>query len=365
MQPEFIPRYRLMILIALFASSVVSLPSYARPDSTTTSLEGLPILSYDTDTGLGYGAKLFLLNLLGGNESLDAIAFQSSKGERWYRLVMALPDFELRQGTIYPLAVDCIIDYDRWIAYNFFGIGNESRFSDRQIFTREPLEVSLLLSRGFSSTFVAQAGLRGRRLVNRGLVVPFGAAGSHAQNGTVSTLGILLSGRYDSRDSYIAPTRGTVLQLEGEVAPEVLWGTVSYFRWAFWFQQYVPLEFLRSVVAFRAGMESVSGQDLPLQVLVALGGGNNLRGSVIGRFADRTGAVTNCEWRIPVVWRFRAILGADAGRVWPAPGKISFQSWAVNPVIGLRFSMDTFVVRADVGLGAESTGFFLNFGHLF
>src|SRR5512135_2410606 len=98
MQPEFIPRCRLMILIALFASSVVSLPSNARPDSTTTSLEGLPILSYDTDTGFGYGAKLFLLNLLGGNESLDAIAFQSSKGERWYRLVIALPDFELRQG---------------------------------------------------------------------------------------------------------------------------------------------------------------------------------------------------------------------------------------------------------------------------
>ncbi len=354
-----------MVVIALSALSLVSLPSAAQQDSSATSVEGLPILSYDTDTGFGYGAKLFLLNLLGGNESLDAIAFQSSKGERWYRLVIALPDFELRQGTVYPLAVDCIIDYDRWIAYNFFGIGNEARFSDRQIFTREPLEVSVLLSRGFSSTFVAQAGLRGRRLVNRGLVVLPEEAVASAQNGTVSTVGILLSGRYDSRDSYIAPTRGTVLQLEGEAAPKVLWGTVSYFRWAFWFQQYIPFEFLHSVLAFRAGMESVSGQDLPLQVLVALGGGNNLRGSVIGRFADRTGAVANFEWRIPLVWRFGAILGADAGRVWPAPGKICFRSWAANPVIGLRFSMDTFVVRGDVGLGTESTGFFLNFGHVF
>ncbi len=354
-----------MILIALFASSPVSFPSAAQKDSSKTSLEGLPILSYDTDTGFGYGAKVFLLNFFGRNESLDAIAFQSSKGERWYRLVFALPDFELRQGTMYPLAVDCIIDYDRWIAYNFFGIGNESRFSDRQIFTREPLEVSVLFSRGFSSTFVAQAGLRGRRLVNRDLGASSEPAASSARNGTVSTAGILLSGRYDSRDSYIAPTRGTVLQLEGEVAPEVLWGTVSYIRWALWFHQYIPVELLHSVAAFRAGIESVSGPDLPLQVLVALGGGNNLRGSVIGRFVDRTGAVANFEWRIPIVWRFGGILGGDAGRVWPSPGKICFRSWATNPVIGLRFSMDTFVVRCDVGLGTESTGFFLNFGHVF
>jgi hypothetical protein len=37
----------------------------------------------------------------------------------------------------------------------------------------------------------------------------------------------------------------------------------------------------------------------------------------------------------------------------------------VNSLVGLRFSMDTFVVRADLGFGKETTGFYLNFGHLF
>src|SRR5512143_1376169 len=242
-------------LLAILASGLTLSHGLAQQDTSGMSLEALPILSYDTDTGFGYGAKLFLLNLFGENESLDAIAFQSSKGERWYRLVIALPDFELRQGTVYPLAVDLVVDYDRWIAYNYFGIGNESQFGDRQIFTREPLEVSLLLSRGVSSTFVAQGGLRARRLVNRALTLPPGMSGENVSNGGVNTIGILLSGRYDSRDSYVAPTRGTVLQLESEAAPEVLWGTVRYFRWALWVQHYVPLEFLRSVVALRAGME--------------------------------------------------------------------------------------------------------------
>lgn len=365
MQRESRFRRCLIILPAVVIPAVIPSLGRAQPDSSTSSFEALPIVSYDTDTGFGYGAKIFVVNLLGGNESLDAVAFQSSKGERWYRLVMAVPDFELRQGTVYPLAVDLIVDYDRWIAYNFFGIGNGSQFQDRQVFTREPLEVSLLFSSGLTKTLVVQAGLRGRRLVNDGLVPRPGPPDYVVQNGQVDVVGFLLSGRFDSRDSYVAPSEGTVLQLECEAVPEVLWSTVRYFRWALWAQQYVPVGFLRSVIACRAGMESVSGTDLPLQVLSALGGSNNLRGSVIGRYVDRTGAVANCEWRIPLVWRFGGVLGVDAGRVWSGPQKIDLRSWATNPVAGIRFSMDTFVVRADVGLGSESTGFFLNFGHLF
>jgi outer membrane protein assembly factor BamA len=338
-----------------------------QPDSAATSIEALPILSYDTDTGFGYGAKVFLLDFLGWNESLDAVAFQSSKGERWYRLVVSVPDFEVRQGTLYPLAVDLVIDYDRWIAYNFFGIGNDSRFDDRQTFTREPLEVSLLFSRGFWETCVAQIGLRGRRLTNDGLIPATGTIGSagSAENGSISSIGAVLAARYDSRDGYVAPSRGTVAQLECEVVPQWLWSTVQYVRWMLWVQHYRPVGLFHSVLAFRVGMETVMGEDLPMQVLVALGGSSNLRGSVIGRYVDRVGAVANYEWRIPVLWRFGAVLGVDAGKVWSTPRKIDFRSWVVNPVAGLRFSMETFVVRADIGFGKESTGFFLNFGHLF
>jgi len=333
-----------------------------RVDSAASTFEALPILSYDTDTGFGYGAKAFLLNSLGWNESFDALAFQSSKGERWYRIVFSVPDFEVRQGSVYPLAVDLIVDYDRWIAYNYFGMGSGSRFEDRQIFTREPLEASLLFSRGWSE-FVAQVGLRGRRIVNRGLRGD--PSRGDAEDGTVNALGILFSCRYDSRDSYIAPTRGTVAQVECEVAPQVLWSSVRYIRWALWGYHFVPVEFLHSVLACRAGMEVLSGEGLPMQVMVSLGGGNSVRGSLIGRFVDRCGAVANLEWRIPLVWRFGAVLGCDAGKVWPSVGAFDLRAWAFNAVAGLRFSMETFVVRADVGFGRESTGFYLNFGHLF
>ncbi len=72
---------------------------------------------------VGYGIKSFFLNYLQTDESFDIVLFNSTKGECWYRAVFSLPDFERRQGTVYPLALDLTIDYDKWIGYNFFGEG--------------------------------------------------------------------------------------------------------------------------------------------------------------------------------------------------------------------------------------------------
>jgi len=36
-----------------------------------------------------------------------------------------------------------------------------------------------------------------------------------------------------------------------------------------------------------------------------------------------------------------------------------------NPVVGLRYFMDTFVIRFDMGFGPEQMGVYFNFGHLF
>jgi hypothetical protein len=67
----------------------------------------------------------------------------------------------------------------------------------------------------------------------------------------------------------------------------------------------------------------------------------------------------NQELRFPIFWRFNGIVGVDIGNGKTTPG------WIVNPVLGLRFNMNNFIVRADLGFGKESIGFYFNFGHLF
>ncbi|MBM4162530.1 MAG: hypothetical protein FJ217_15695 [Ignavibacteria bacterium] len=96
-----------------------------------------------------------------------------------------------------------------------------------------------------------------------------------------------------------------------------------------------------------------------------MGGTRTHRGYPQDRFLEKAAGVVNAEICFPIFWRFGGVFGLDAGKVFRSPSEWSFGKWSVNSVAGLRFYMDTFVVRADVGFGRETTGFYLNFGHLF
>jgi outer membrane protein assembly factor BamA len=342
-------------------------------DSTGTTggskgeFEVFPIVSYDTDTGFGYGLKFFALNYLERDESVDLVLFNSTKGERWYRLVFSIPDFERRQGTVYDWAVDLTVDYDKWISYSFFGVGNTSSYEDRETYTRIPFELSVMVSRGFSTRSVGQLGLRYVTVLNRNF-----SEGSQLvalpppENASRATL-LSLAGtfRYDSRDSYVNPTRGAVVQAEGEVAPRTGFSNVAFTRVGGWIQLYHEVFAPKLVLAGRVGMQTLSGSNIPVQMLMPIGGNKTVRGSVQDRYLDMVSIVSNLELRFPIVWRFGGLIGVDAGKVWHSVRQIDLARWATNPVIGLRFFMDTFLVRLDVGFGRETTGFYLNFGQIF
>jgi outer membrane protein assembly factor BamA len=332
-----------------------------------STTEPFPILSYDTDVGFGYGAKVFMLNPFGGNESFDVTLFNSTKGERWYRFVCSVPDLEVRQGRLYPLAVDLVVDYDKYLKNSFFGVGNGSEFKSREYYTREPLEISLAFSSGFSRRAVGQIGLKYKSVRNFNfpdtsrLVMVSPALNS----ATARYHSLFASYRYDSRNSFVNPSRGWVLQAEGEFAPQTGLTNVQLGRLAGWVQYYSVLFYPKTVLALRLGMQGLIGNNVPVQMLLSIGGNQTLRGSPQDRYLDKTASISNAEVRFPIFWRFGGIIGYDAGKVWRELSDVSLSRWAANPVVGLRFFMETFVVRMDLGFGTETTGFYLNFGHLF
>jgi endonuclease/exonuclease/phosphatase family metal-dependent hydrolase len=332
-----------------------------------STVEPFPILSYDTDVGFGYGAKVFLLNPLKENESFDMVLFNSTKGERWYRFVFSVPDFEVRQGRLYPLALDLVVDYDKYLKNSFFGVGNGSKFDRREYYTREPLEISVSLSRGFSRHEVGQIGLKYKSVRNFNLsdTSRLYTLSPVSNSGTVRYHSLFASYRHDGRNSFINPSRGWVLQAEGEYAPQTALTNVQWGRLAGWIQYYATLFYPKTIFALRLGMQGLIGHDLPIQVLLPIGGNQTLRGSPQDRFLDKTSSITNVEIRFPIYWRFGGVLGYDAGTVWHKPSEKNLSNWAANPVVGLRFFMETFVVRMDLGFGKETTGFYLNFGQLF
>jgi hypothetical protein len=330
-------------------------------------MEFLPILMYDTDIGFGYGGKAFLLNYLGGKESFDIIAFNSTKGERWYRMVFSIPDFEIRQGKKYPFALDLVVDYDKWIHNSFFGIGSTSRYEDREFYTQEPFEIKTTLSRGFSPHVIARTGLKYISIRNYNFEESsrLRQLPPSLNSGTVRYTAISAGMRYDTRDSYINPSRGHVVNAEVEFAPDISLNNVAFTFVNVSLQNYMVLFYPKTVLAMRLKMKSVSGDDLPVQVLIPAGGNNSIRGYSQNRFLERSSVTANIEMRFPIYWRFGGVIGYDAGTVARSVGDILDNTIFTSPVAGLRFYMDTFVVRVDAGFSRETMGFYFNFGQVF
>jgi outer membrane protein assembly factor BamA len=354
------------ILIATIFVAILAAPLRAQQQDTTGAIiELFPIIVYDTDIGLGGGAKMMVRNQLGARESFDITVFNSTKGERWYRLAVSLPDGELRHGTRYPLAVDLVFDYDKMISSNFYGIGNESRFEDRETYTKEPIDLSIAFSRGLSPVLVAQLGLRWRVVGNSGLDPAGrfqGVPDADGRMAATSLFGIL---RYDSRNSTVNPSSGAVLEGSYESAMDGLGGTITFSKYGATIQGYVPVIFPDLVLAGRFAFVSVEGDDVPPQFLVSVGGNGTLRGSTVDRYMDRTAAIINGELRFPIYRRLAGVGGIDLGRVWGSTKQMGIAAWHMNPTAGLRFVMETFIVRLDVGFGQETTGIYFNFGQLF
>lgn len=346
----------LLLLILLF-------PAMLSAQQDTLAYDHLPFAMYDTDTGFGAGYKGVLRNMLGARESFDLTLFLSTKGERWVRIGWSLPDAELRQGSAYPFAVDVVADYDKMITNSFFGVGSSSHFDDREIFTYEPLEITTAFSRGFSPEFIGLLQLRFKRVWSYAFD-KLGALETHPDNSTTADLwSAMLQLRHDTRNSVLHPSNGSVLQAEVERAFPVTSFAKTWTREALWAQYYT--EWNSVIIALRTGVQSMQGDDIPIQHMLPIGGNRTVRGIPKDRFLDRSSIVSNGELRFPIHRRLGGVAGVDAGSVAPEVGELFTSRWIVTPVVGLRLIFDTFVTRADLGYSEDAVGFYLNFGQVF
>lgn len=350
------------LLLLLGAINLTS----AQSDSThPKSIEPLPIFSYDNDAGFGYGVKSFFLNQFDADESFDIVLFNSTKGERWYRLVSSLPDFELRQGKKYDAALDFTIDYDKWISNAFYGIGSQSKAENKAYYTKESFEVNLAFSRGFEPDVVGTFGIRYRSVKNFNIPELPEALNPQLINSTTKTHSMFFTLRYDTRNSFINPSGGLIIEAEAELAPKTSLVNTSYSSLSGQLLYFTPVVFRELVLASRLMFKSLYGDNLPQQILLSLGGNRTLRGFSQDRFIDRVSTLFNSELRFPIYWRFGGILGLDCGKVSSSVKSFSLKDWAFSPAAGLRFYFDTFIVRLDMGFSRETTALYFNFNHIF
>lgn len=362
-------------IIFLFAvCQTILLSQQKTDDAERASFEVLPIVNYDSDVGFGYGGKAFLYDILELQESFDLILYHSTKGERWYRFVFSIEDFESRQGTVYPIALDIITDYDKFKNYKYYGIENfidQENGSDYEIYTREQLEVTAMLSRGVTKNIVVEAGISYKifnsfNFESDGLLLN---SPSDLNKRKIKYAALRLNARYDTRNSFINPAKGIVVLIETESSVKSGISNIGFVKAGINLQHYYSVLHPEIVWASRVLAQVILPSEVPFQVQLPIGGNRTVRGLPQDRYLASSTLVINNEIRFPIWWRFGGVAGLDVG----ATGSKSdydfyddkLSGWVISPAAGLRFYMDNFIVRLDVGFTSDYTGIYFNFGHMF
>jgi outer membrane protein assembly factor BamA len=111
-------------------------------------------------------------------------------------------------------------------------------------------------------------------------------------------------------------------------------------------------------------MQHVEG-NAPYYERSIIGGGDTARGFKADRFVDTTMSLASLEYRLMIRHPVSAVFFVDAGRVYAGIHDMTFKEWKTNLGGGLRYHMESFVVRFDTGFSDEGTRLFFNFGHVF
>jgi outer membrane protein assembly factor BamA len=365
-------RYLAFLFFLAFFTLVVR-SVYAGNDENSTdqkkSMSVLPFIMYDTDIGLGYGGRAKFIDYLSLRESFDFIIFNSTKGERWYGFLFSIPDTEIRQGKKYPFSFDLRAEYQKYMKYYFYGTGGDSREEDQTEFTNEQKKLQLTIGKGFSPHFVIEASyfLKNVHYKDPAEDRPF--------TDTLNAVGeqfspyVSLVVRYDSSDSQIHPKKGIRLIFQNDLASSFFGNkNASFYRFSLDLRKYTLLFGQRDVLAFRALVQKISGEEVPLFEMPDLGGSSEMsamRGYRMSRFVDKGKFLFNAEYRFPLWKKLGGNIFVDAGLVWPSWSEIKLDNTAVDVGWGLRYYLQNFIARFDMGLSNEGLNIYFNFGHVF
>jgi outer membrane protein assembly factor BamA len=339
---------RLTLIITLSSAAGFS---QTIKDDDKRDWDVFPFINYDQDAGFGYGAKGFLYNLLEIKESYDLTVFQSTGGESWYRFVFSIPDLQRRHKTNYKAAVDLIVDYDKRLYSNYYYDNKLMYSKELEKYTNEAFDVMAVFSTSFSQDVLGEAALRYKSIS----AYAFEEDGflQYRYPSHVEYISGILTLRIDKRNDRINPSKGFLFSVNTEAAADILDQDQDFYLIGFEAQTFLEITGPEVVLAERL-LAQVMTPDVSYLLQLPIGGVNTIRGLPLDRYLEQSRFLLNSELRFHIWWRFGGIAALDIANL-----------YLVNPVAGLRFYLDNFVVRFDAGFSNEGVSFYANFGHMF
>jgi len=366
----------------------------------------LPNASYDSDDGLGFGARLQVDWLDPTQEpyraSLVAHAFATTNGYHHHRVRFDLVGLGPQErGRVYGHFA-----FRAWLNDGYWGIGNgtvldgtreaDGRDDPDRTWNRYRLVQPfghLTWRRALGGPWASYVGVEGRwsgvEAYPGSLLeeeAPFGVEGGGA--GQVG-LGLL----YDTRTPEITPDAGVYVEASGRVVvtPDTSFGGPLLVA-----RGYRRIGATPVTLTGRVMVEYLAGE-VPFYEMVhwggfvptaGFGGGDTLRGVSFGRWRAPGKALANGELRLDVLrhpvlkqeLRWQVVPWADVGAVYGAEDPVAGPT-PVHPALGLGVRPiwgETLVGRLDTGVGLDHVreadgslrptidwGFYLLFDHLY
>ena len=182
-----------------------------------------------------------------------------------------------------------------------------------------------------------------------------------------SGLGLIL--RYDSRDVPVNAWSGTLIDLQGIRYTPALGGENSFTVIQLDIRKYLKIVRPGRTLALQLKSKMTSG-DVPYSDLAFLGSPYDLRGYYLGQYRDNSMILGLAEYRHQFLKKDRSL--SRHGVVgWVGTGSLGakpseFSHWIPNAGLGYRFEVQPRMnVRAEIGFGKNSQGFYISFNEAF
>jgi hypothetical protein len=335
-------------------------------DKPRSGWAALPLISYtpETEIGLGgFGAHFFRLGDAPASSRPSSLALVGLYTTRDQLILELIPELYWSSEKWHIWSK---LDYRLYPNY-FWGVGNQMPESAQEYYTENTPRLQFWLRRMVYASFYLEGRLDAQYLVVQnteagGLLATKSVLGS--EGGRTVGLGLTLG--WDSRDHAVQPRTGGFYELSSMGWQRAFGSAYDFYELIVNFRQFIPIA--QSHVLGLQVFGQFLGGEVPFYKMALIGGQRLLRGYYEGRYRDKDLLAAQAEYRLPIGWRFGAVLFVALGDV--SRRLTSFNlghlKWATGGGLRILLNSDERLnLRADIAAGYQTWGIYIGIAEAF
>jgi outer membrane protein assembly factor BamA len=360
----------LVIVCPLMAGGTGGADSVGAVPATSVRKNGflaLPVVFYKPETRIAFGGVgIYYFREEGSQEETRASSIQAGfiYTQRGQIITKIEPQVFLHDEEFYLQGDISFFKYPD----KFFGIGNATPDAAEEDYTPQIFRFRANLQYQLMRHFFT--GIRYNLINYRILVYQQGKSLEQrmipgSNGGFLSGFGVVM--KWDTRDNVFLPSSGNALELSTLSFQRAFGSEFTYNVLTLDLRQYITVVDGTSLALQLYG--GFSNGSPPFQYMQRLGGEKLMRGYLEGRYLDRNYITLQAEYRMPLWWRFGAVVFAGVGDVAPSLSAFVLNEFKTSKGFGLRYTVskeEKLNIRVDLGFGQNgNTGFYLTAAEAF